>query len=51
MHITVFQESACSHLRDTDMLARLFLNSLGKEASEWFYSLENQSITSYDQLK
>jgi len=48
MHITIFEELACSHLRDTDMLARLFWSSLGKEASKWFYSLEDQSITSYD---
>jgi len=33
------------------MLARLFSSSLGKEASKWFYSLEDQSITSYSQLK
>ena len=51
MHIMVFKESACSHLHDTDMLARLFSSSLGKEASKWFYSLEDQSITSYSQLK
>ena len=47
MHIMVFKESAYSHLYDTHMLARLFSRSLGKEASEWFYSLEDQSITSY----
>ena len=51
MHIVVFEESACSHLRDTDMLNKLFLSTLGKEAYEWFYSLEDQSITSYGQLK
>jgi len=33
------------------MLARMFPSSIGKEAFEWFYSLENQSITSYSQLK
>lgn len=33
------------------MLARLFQLNLGKEASKWFYSLENQSITSYEKLK
>jgi len=48
MHIILFEELACSHIRDTDMLAKLFLSSLGKEAFEWFYSVENQSITSYD---
>jgi len=47
MHILVFEESVCSHLYDNDMLAMLFLSSLGKEASEWFYSLEDESITSY----
>jgi len=51
MHIMVFEESACSHLYDNDMLSRLFPSSLGKEASEWFYSLEDQSITNYSQLK
>ena len=51
MHIVVFEESACSHLYDNDMLARLFPSNLGNEASEWFYSLEDQSITSYSQLK
>jgi len=51
MHITIFEESTWNHLCDTDMLARLFSTSLGKEAYEWFYSLEDQSITSYDQLK
>jgi len=40
MHITIFKESTCNHLHDTDMLARLFPSSLGKEASEWFYSRE-----------
>ena len=48
MHIIIFEELACSHLLDTDMLARLFPSNLGKEVSEWFYSLEDQSITSYD---
>jgi len=48
MHIMVFEESACSHFRNIDMLARLFLSNLGKEASEWFYSLEDQGITSYN---
>jgi len=47
----VFEELACSHLHDNDMLARLFPSSLGKEASKCFYSLEEQSITSYSQLK
>jgi len=51
MHIVVFEELACIHLKDNDMLARLFPSSLGKEAFEWFYSLEDQSITSYSQLK
>ena len=51
MHIVVFKESACSHLHDIDMLARLFLSNLGKEGSKWFYNLEDQSITSYSQLK
>jgi len=47
----VFEELACSHLYDNDMLARLFPSSLEKEASEWFYSLEDQNITNYSQLK
>jgi len=51
MHITIFEEATCNHQNDTDMLARLFQLSLGEEDSEWFYSLENQSITSYKQLK
>ena len=51
MHIMIFKESACSHLHDNDMLARLFPSSLRKKAFEWFYSLEDQSITSYSQLK
>jgi len=51
MHIVVFEESACSHLHETDMLARLFPSSLGKEVSKWFYSLKDQSITSYSKLK
>jgi len=51
MHIIVFEESTCSHLRDIDMSARLFSSSLGKEAFEWFYSLKDQSITSYDRLQ
>ena len=48
MHIIVFEEAACSHLHDTDMLARLFLRSLEEEAFEWFYDLEDQSITNYE---
>jgi len=51
MHIAIFEESACNHLCDTDMLARLFSSSLRKEASEWFYNLEDQSITRYGKLK
>jgi len=51
MHIVVFKELACSHLHDNDMVARLFPSSLVKEAFEWFYILEDQSITSYSQLK
>jgi len=51
MHITIFEEAACCHLYDEDMLARLFQLSLGEEASEWFYELKDQSITSYRQLK
>ena len=47
MHITIFEEAACSHLHDLDMLARLFQLNLGEEASEWFYDLKDQSITSY----
>jgi len=34
MHIIIFEELACSHLRDTDMLTRLFLSNLGKEDFE-----------------
>jgi len=51
MHITIFEEATCNHQNDKDMLAILFQLSLGEEASEWFYSLENQSITSYGQLE
>jgi len=51
MHITIFEEVACNHQNDTNMLARLFQLSLGEEASEWFYSLKNQRIISYEQLK
>jgi len=51
MHIAIFKEATCNHQNDTDMLARLFQLSLGEEASKWFYSLKNQSITSYWQLK
>lgn len=51
MHITFFKEAACSHLHDPDMLARLFQLNLGEKASEWFYDLKDQSITSYGQLK
>ena len=41
MHIAIFEKSACNHLCDTDMLARLFSSNLGRESSEWFYSLED----------
>ena len=51
MHITIFEEAISNHQNDTDMLERLFQLSLGEEAFEWFYSLENQSIKSYEQLK
>ena len=51
MHVTIFEEVACNHQNNIDMLARLFQLSLGEEASEWFYSLEIQSIPSYEQLK
>lgn len=51
MHITIFEELACNHLHNTDMLARLCQLILGEEAFEWFYGLKDQSITSYDQLK
>jgi len=47
MHIKIFEKVACNHKNDKDIIVRLFLLSLGEEASEWFYSLENQSITSY----
>ena len=32
-------------------MARLFQLSLGEEAFEWFYDLENKSNISYDPLK
>jgi len=51
MHITTFEEIACNHQDDTNMLVRLFQHNLGEEAFEWFYSIENKSITSYEQLK
>jgi len=50
MHIIIYEEVACNHQNDKDMLERLFQLSLGEEDSKWFYSLKNQSITSCGQF-
>jgi len=47
MYITIFKKATCNHQNDIDMLVRLFQLSLGEEASEWFYSLEYQSVYKY----